>query len=416
MTSSAEPAAPRCPTGSVRRRAGALALAALTAVAAGCGAPARQATTSGAPTSSPPSASPPRIISVAAAGTATLWVQLSDGQVLFSPDGGASWSDRTPRAWENSGAYAYAGQRLPGTAGETVGGEQAWLEEATEGPSGDVAVEVAGTSDAGVRWQATRLQLPSKDLQPIVSPAGVSVVGSDGWAAGTPASGAAYLSTDIFRTTDGGATWIYETTVAHATGPVYFVTPTVGFDGTTPGQFALWETRDGGQTWSQASLPMPSGLDDILIPTDPLFTNSTDGFLYANFETSPAAEPMHPYFYKTVDGGLTWTPQALPTSGEGPAGWPAWSVVNPSVWFLVADDVVMETTDGGSTWTSVKPDIPLTRVSFAQFVSDQVGYALIDTSTCPRSNAPAPPPCPATNGLAKTTDGGRTWQILSVPR
>lgn len=349
------------------------------------------------------------------AGTAILWVQLSDGRVLFSSDGGADWSDRTPPGWETNGGYAYAGQRPPGTAGETVGGEQAWLEEAAQRTSRDVSMEVAGTSDAGVRWHATTLQLPSGDLQPMVSPAGVSVVGSDGWAAGTPASGPAYLSTDTFRTTDGGATWIYETTLSHATGPVYFVTPTVGFDGTTPGHFALWETRDGAKTWSQASLPLPAGLADPQIPSDPLFTSSTDGFLYANFERSPA-EPVRPYLYTTFDGGLTWTPQGLPTGGEGPGGWPAWSVVDPSTWFLVADNVVMETTDGGSKWMSIKPDIPLTRVSFAQFVSERVGYALIDTSTCPRSSAPAPPACLATNGLAKTTDGGRTWQILTVPR
>jgi len=82
----------------------------------------------------------------------------------------------------------------------------------------------------------------------------------------------------------------------------------------------------------------------------------------------------------------------------------------------VANDAVMETKDGGLTWTRVEPDIHLTRVSFAQFVSGQVGYALISTSSCPRSTAPAPHPCPAANGLAKTTDGGRTWHILTVPR
>jgi photosystem II stability/assembly factor-like uncharacterized protein len=356
-------------------------------------------------------------VSAAAAGTGTVWVQLSDGRVLFSSDGGTTWANRTPPGWAASGSTGEVGQRAPGLAGESVSTTSAWLERGFAEGSGRL-VEIAGTSDEGLSWRTEVLPTTSSDVSAndLTSPSGVSFVGSDGWAASAPLRLQADSVTDIFRTTDEGSTWTYETSVYHATGPVYFVTPTVGFDGTTPGQFALWETRDGGRSWSQASLPTPTGFELLVIPSDPIFTDPLHGFLYAYFEKHPAAEATYPYMYVTADGGITWTPEALPSSSQTSSGWPAWSVVDPSTWFLVGDNVVRETTDGGATWTSVSPDVTLTKVSFAQFVSRQVGYALIDTSNCSRSTAPAPPPCPATNGLAKTTDGGRTWDILPVPR
>ena len=283
-----------------QRRAIPVALAAVVCLAGACASPRGRTETFSAPTSAQSSSGAPRIVSVAAAGTATVWVQLSDGRVLFSADGGATWADRTPPGWETPSQYSNGGQRPPGLAGESVTATSAWLERGFVDAAGQ-SVEVAGTAGQGLSWRIEALPTTSSDAAAsgMFSPTGVSFVGLDGWAATSPARLQADGLTDVFRTTNGGSTWTYETSLQHATGPIYFVTASVGFDGTTPGQFALWETRDGGHSWSQASLPPQPGFDVVSIPSDPIFTDSLHGFLYTYFQKQPAAEATYPYMYVT---------------------------------------------------------------------------------------------------------------------
>lgn len=357
----------------------------------------------------------------------TLWVQLGNGEVFYSSDGGASWDNRTPsNGWVQS--TNNQGFGAIGTA-NTVTPTAAWMTLTLP----DGSVQVAITTNQGQTWQLG--SLPKTYSESPASTPGVSFPVSstsetdrpNGWAS-VGYGNTAYASSDIFRTNDGGKTWTLETTDRLSSGPIEFVTSQVGFNGTNHADNALVETTDGGGTWNSVALPSAPGTQVQMLDPRPVFTDAFHGFVYVNFERQIAQEPYLPYMDLTSDGGMTWTQVALPSPptqctsacfppgpGEGQTGWRGWSIVSPSDWYLIGQDTVMHTTDGGSSWNTLTPNRVLTNLHSVMFPSDQVGYALIDTSTCPDGGVSSSSNCVATTGLLRTADGGATWQQLATP-
>ena len=333
-----------------------------------------------------------------------LWVRLATNQVYYSSDGGKSWVDQTPPNWTRPTRYVStpAAGALPVTTTKNI--------TAMANVTSNGIVQIATSLDGGQKWQTTNLP---ETFSQGTGPVGVSFINaSDGWASVNLPSGSAFAFTDVFQTTDGGETWNFETQINGAAGPVEFITPTVGFAAGAPAAHPLFGTTDGGKTWHAVSLPIPSGDVAENITGAPIFLNSLDGFVYVYFEKTLGHNPLLPYMDMTTDGGKTWSQVSLPLVNDNVS---AWSIVSANDWFLIDSHLVMQTTDGGKTWTSVTPNRTLTNLQAAVFTSDSDGVAEIDTTTCPDRSAPNPAPCLSNNGLVLTTDGGKTWQNLSLP-
>ncbi len=255
---------------------------------------------------------------------------------------------------------------------------------------------------------------------------------------------------DVFHTGDGGATWEQRHGAAEAESyfrSVTFVSPTLGWVGDFNGfsrpepQRALWETRDGGRTFTNVTSkvvgPEPVGLCGLWSVDastiygvgrwngPAVFVRSTDG---GDTWQSVSLAPMMTgavdvYFFDrtrgivvggrgvgssveeqiasrtvilmTDDGGTTWTERYV---GSTLGHW-AWKISfpTPQVGYVATqgpspDRTVLKTTDGGLTWT--EQVVTSTEDGFAGtgFVSESVGWV------------------GGENVAFETTDGGSTWQ------
>lgn len=260
----------------------------------------------------------------------------------------------------------------------------------------------------------------------------------------------------------GGAS-AYEQAVAAATwtilpkGPtvgggakqddIFFVSPTVGFAASGP-KFSILKTDDGGATWT-TSWNHPGTYFRALLFTDP--QHGFAGNLGAGL--SPSISDAN-VLYETKDGGGTWNPVTNITGpapqgicnlaaadannlfGVGRANGPAhlvqstdggatWTSKDLAQWFTMLIDVrftsategivagmdksshcaVMRTTDGGATFSPAFTSATNNSLCWKlNFPSAQVGFVAVQDAAGG----------PGTFG--KTTDGGKTWQELPLPQ
>jgi hypothetical protein len=161
-----------------------------------------------------------------------------------------------------------------------------------------------------------------------------------------------------FRSTDGGGTWQVLTR--------YFGSPHIRIDprnsrhmyasaGVGGDHLGFWVSVDGGATWLQRTLPAPANNDVGEYAIDP---TNFDHVLVQNH--SPWTGHSGSGVLETMDGGLTWTVR-LPVASWGPGTFginflydPAHGVGNRSTWLAVTDgNGSWRTSDGGVTWTQV---------------------------------------------------------------
>jgi photosystem II stability/assembly factor-like uncharacterized protein len=180
-----------------------------------------------------------------------------------------------------------------------------------------------------------------------------------GWVAGK--------SGTILRTVDGGKTWEAQLggdpqDQSEAVRVLHFLDERRGW--AIQGMKTLF-TRDG-ESWEEIG-SAPYGVDEMA------FVSPRVGFVAG----SPQATHVGPQIlYRTTDGGRSWQP----------------------VWTCAAKVAL-----GGVT-KNISCEI-----ADIQFPSPTVGYAVATAGCAGRGYCQAPPL------LAKTTDGGETWQILTGP-
>ena len=151
-------------------------------------------------------------------------------------------------------------------------------------------------------------------------------------------------------------------------------------------------TRDGGLSWLSAAWPDVSDT--------PVFTDPSHGWVFGQGAG----------FFRTTDGGASWTTIALPPGQYLDVGSPAFgdarhgSVVAQA--FAASGAVVLTTADGGETWSGSPIAWPaLGDVGGVQMFDPQHGLVLMAS----RLTAAGPT-------LDQTSDGGRTWRPLVLPR
>lgn len=188
-----------------------------------------------------------------------------------------------------------------------------------------------------------------------------------------------FPTTRVLKTIDKGNSWAQltlEGTISLSYNKIYFYNENIGF---IMGRgSAIHKTTDGGNTWIQ-------------IPMDIESYSSIESIHFFNEQQGLAVSGIVSKILQTNDGGLTWS-----TVEEFPS--PTWirhmTFVNNQIGIAVGQNGFMiRTEDGGNTWTEVKTGYSGNLLSL-KFLSEQHGYAV------------------GFERILETQDGGLTWSPI----
>ena len=225
------------------------------------------------------------------------------------------------------------------------------------------------TLDGGQSW--TTIALPGYQDSPMYN---VTFLDANvGIVIGNSAQG----SQDIFRTTNGGATWS-QVAGFPLGGSWYhqdYVSTTTGFIGSNG---AIVRTTNAGATWELRSFypscPSMTGMD---------FVDANVGLVSGGLPTFDVG------VFKTIDGGFTWALK-LPIASDDVI------YLSPSVVIASTLDGISKSEDGGETWTPTGAVVP----------TGMVDIEKLDASTVVGVSG--------SGDIWRTADGGFNWSQMWV--
>jgi photosystem II stability/assembly factor-like uncharacterized protein len=198
-----------------------------------------------------------------------------------------------------------------------------------------------------------------------------------------PANDTGYILTDvgsIRKTVDGGNSWTSVTAPGPFGGPFKFTSVQNGFIAVDS---TLYRTTNGGSTWAPVIVGNNGFFSNIAFAT-PLI-----GYVgFVKFSNDSIK------YYKTINGGLNWnlmatiecytmsTPMFFLTATDGFAG---------------HDGQLFSTSNSANTWTSNYTNPNSDDISNLYFPNTDTGYAVFFV-----------------DGLARTTNGGASWSLLTT--
>ncbi len=296
--------------------------------------------------------------------------------VFRSGDGGQSWQSVT---------LALAPPDI-GVGVTFVDDTHGWLVQGQGSATGHHFMTLYRTTDGGATWQ----QVTKTD-----APGGPS----SGGLGGGP----------VFSSDSTG--WIGDESGIYSMGPT---------------QFDLWMTHDGGATWSRQALPPPNA--PLMGPTNaPTCFDSQHCLIAITGGTPGSAQPADGQFlvYLTSNGGQTWAAQPLvqiQLSGgldliDQQHGWaivnpnpPGVSICNYAAGSSVlarevlasppSPDVLEATIDSGQHWAPLNSTVDWCDLAQLDYVSQLQGWALLSN------------PSTGATTLMVTTDGGKSWTAI----
>jgi photosystem II stability/assembly factor-like uncharacterized protein len=204
----------------------------------------------------------------------------------------------------------------------------------------------------------------------------------------------------------------------------------------------LWRTDNGGTTWTQLPLPLPTSNIDAagiaVSPNDPhtvflVLVDSSAADCPANTQiknVEAGAGVLCWVQYTSTDGGEHWTATRLPLQG-GKAGYLSGGVTNGGgtpitsgtlraqgsrlyAGYMCADNSCLRlvtSTDGGVSWQFADQQIMGEGTSMCDFTTSSRGstvFAVTSTAECP----PAPTQSPLT--LWQSQDAGQHWTRMGT--
>lgn len=174
------------------------------------------------------------------------------------------------------------------------------------------------TTNGGMTWQMA--YNPPKQLTGICFP-----TQNVGYAVG--------LSSQLFKTTDGGSNWLAANTGIDADlTSVWFLNRDTGFVCGTAGK--VYRTVNGGESWLLQSSGVSYNLNDII------FTNDSTGFAIGLNRTLIA----------TINGGKTWN-KIIPAGTKNFYTFNSICFASPDTGIALGEKgVLCSTVDGGKTW------------------------------------------------------------------
>ncbi|MGQ0717120.1 MAG: YCF48-related protein [Pseudonocardiales bacterium] len=212
----------------------------------------------------------------------------------------------------------------------------------------------------------------------------------------------------IVHTEDGFTTWEQQ---LHDPGVYFrcvgFASESRGWVGTLTAGKRLFETVDGGATWTGvANLPplAPSAICGLsVVNQSVVYASGT------NFPNRPAR------MMRTVDGGATWQAWEMSAHAtllvdtyftDADHGWVVGGKATvPSPTRNDVRAVVLRTEDGGATWVDkvagLSAQLPPGEWGWKiQFLDDRVGYVALESFV--------------RGAVLKTTDGGESWTRIGI--
>ena len=165
-----------------------------------------------------------------------------------------------------------------------------------------------------------------------------------------------------------------------------------------PGSVYLFQTQDGGTSWTQVDVPLPFGFDQAMTMALPPLFFGQDGVLPLILNQPDLTSLIS---YASHDGGQTWSSVGHATTQPG-----RYSFADAAHgWVWDGNDAIHMTSDGGQTWQALTPNLTLSgtlnQIQFVPSGSDSyTGWAL--TSLDEQDHA----------SLYTTVDNGVTWMPL----
>ena len=181
----------------------------------------------------------------------------------------------------------------------------------------------------------------------------------------------------------------------------------------------VYKSNDGGENWMNVGLPNSERISKIIV--DPNDTNS----VYVCVPGKLWSDSTDRGVYKTSDGGKTWNLVLKGANASTGCSMLTFDRANPKTLFAGMWDFrrkgwtfrsggdgpgapsgsgLFKSTDGGATWNEISnaqglPSKPWGRVAVTAAPSNgNIVYALIEAE-------------PPKNGLYRSDDGGKTWQL-----
>lgn len=185
----------------------------------------------------------------------------------------------------------------------------------------------------------------------------------------------------VLKTTDAGNSWqALSSGVTIGLLGMNFTSDSIGFiaGGGAAGNQIL-RTTDAGATWSVVANFLNTS------PFDLHFPHPDTGYMCG----------VQSQLYKTVDGGSSWFPLNLASTGQPTLT--SVYFVSPSLGFVAGQNgTVRRTTDGGNTWDTLNTN-STAYFNGVYFQDSLVGFVTGNGGT-----------------MLKTNDGGNTWQQINL--
>jgi photosystem II stability/assembly factor-like uncharacterized protein len=156
----------------------------------------------------------------------------------------------------------------------------------------------------------------------------------------------------------------------------------------------LYNTSDGGSTWSEQAGPVPTDFGTVFTSTYPPVFFEQNGIMPVTL----VSNVINLVIYTSSDGGATWTPAPAPVANAGRGE--LVDFVSPTDGFAWATGRFAVTNDAAQSWGTVTPSVPFGDNFMAMdFVSMTTGWVLTMNAD-------------GLSSLYTTSDGGATWTSL----
>ena len=227
----------------------------------------------------------------------------------------------------------------------------------------------------------------------------------------TPRHGFFVADSQLFTTTNGGASWERVSRAPFAGGVPAFVDRAHGI--VVVPKAGLYRTADGGRHWAAVHLPGPPSSAGNLIPLTRIAVFGHRIVVPAEQDVpgSAGTDKWRLVVYVSDDGGATWRERTAPRWWVpliGSNDEQLFSAAGPSVWFAADWRKLAVTTDAGRSWQPIHVDLPPRwTIAGISFTGPRTGWAIFQQPGFAAERHSV---------LMRTTDGGIHWRPAGPPR